>query len=187
MPGPAFLRGERVELRTIEREDVEFLQRLVDDPKVWPDIGSATPTNGPREEEWVESLGEDGAKVRFLVCVDGDPVGTIGLDLNETWGVGELGYMIAPEAWGNGYCTDAVRTVARYAFEERRLHKVAAAVYDYNAGSRRVLEKAGFAEEGVHREEAFVGGEYRDVIRYGLLADELSEPSANEGEAGDGR
>ncbi|WP_129117001.1 GNAT family N-acetyltransferase [Halegenticoccus tardaugens] len=173
MPGPAFLRGERVELRTIEREDVAFLQRLINDPDVWATIGSATPKNGPQEEAWIESLGEDDGSVRLLVAVDGDPVGTIDLDLNETWGVGELGYMLVPEAWGNGYCTDAVETLSRYAFEERRLHKVVAEAYDHNVGSRRVLEKIGFAAEGVHREEAFVGGEYRDVVRYGLLADEF--------------
>jgi RimJ/RimL family protein N-acetyltransferase len=176
MPGPVFLRGERVELRTIELDDAAFVQELVNDPDVWPTLGSVAPKNGPLEERWIESLGDSDDKVNLLVCdEDGDPVGTIGINLNRDWGVGELGYMIAPDAWGNGYCTDAVRALSRYAFEERRLHKVAAEAYDHNAGSRRVLEKAGFTEEGAHREEAFVGGAYRDVVRYGLLAGELAD------------
>ncbi|WP_224449994.1 GNAT family N-acetyltransferase [Haloprofundus salilacus] len=172
MPGPIFLRGERVELRTVEKGDVDFLQRLVNDPEVWSTLGASRPKNRQQETEWLESVGDDGDD-QFLVCVDGDPVGVVGMQSNETWGNAELGYMITPEAWGNGYCTDAVRTVARYAFEERRMHKVVAEAYDHNVGSQRVLEKAGFTLEGTHREEAYVGGEYRDLLHYGLLEDEF--------------
>ncbi|KTG10295.1 acetyltransferase [Haloprofundus marisrubri] len=173
MPGPVFLRGARVELRPVEKADVEFVQQLVNDPEVWSMLGSHRPKNRKQELEWVESIGDD-TDDQFLVCDDGDPVGLVGMHPNETWGTAELGYMVSPEAWGNGYCTDAVRTVSRYAFEERRLHKVVAEAYDHNVGSQRVLEKAGFTLEGTHREEAYVGGEYRDLLHYGLLEDELN-------------
>jgi RimJ/RimL family protein N-acetyltransferase len=55
--------------------------------------------------------------------------------------------------------------MVRYAFEERRLHKVAASAFAPNAASRRVLEKVGLREEGVLRGENFVGGEHVDVHR----------------------
>jgi RimJ/RimL family protein N-acetyltransferase len=173
MPGPAFLRGERVELRTVEKEDLEFVRDALNDPRVWTGLGTARPHNMASEEEWFGSIAEDDGSEQFLICREGDPVGVIGVELDETWGTGELGYWVAPEHWGNGYCTDAVRTVARYAFDHRRLHKVVARTYEHNEGSVRVLEKAGFEREGVHRREAFVEGEYRDVYRYGLLADEF--------------
>lgn len=173
MPGSVFLRSPDVELRTVETEDLDFVQRHINDPDVWQHLGTATPKNRHAEERWLESVSEDEGDVHLLLCDDGEPVGQLGLRVNETWGVGELGYWVAPDAQSNGYCTAAVRLIARYAFEERRLHKVAAEAYDRNTGSRRVLEKVGFTEEGVHREEAFVGGVYRDVVRYGLLADEL--------------
>jgi RimJ/RimL family protein N-acetyltransferase len=48
-----------------------------------------------------------------------------------------------------------------------------ATVYAQNDGSRRVLEKVGFTEEGLLRQEGFVGGEHVDVVRCGLLAEEL--------------
>jgi len=172
MPGPVFASGETVELRTIEPEDAEFLQRTVNDPRVRTGLAAYEPTNGPAESEWIESLDEgDGAD--FLICADGEPVGTIGLKPpNEVWGAAEIGYMIAPDEWGEGYATDAVETICRYAFDERRLNKVYATVYETNPASRRVLEKAGFTEEGVHRDEGFAEGEHVDVHRYGLLVDE---------------
>lgn len=172
MPGAVFLDGDTVELRTIEREDAAFLTGLLNDPRVRRDIGSYAPLNEVQEREWIDSLGES-AGVRLLVAVDGGPVGTVGLDEpNEVWGTTELGYMIDPDRWGNGYATEAVSLACRYAFAERRLEKVYARVYETNPASRRVLEKVGFVEEGRLREEAFVEGERVDLRRYGLLADE---------------
>lgn len=172
MSGAAFLKGDVVDLCTIERNDVEFLHRLVNHPRVRPSVFSYAPLNRAQEREWVESVGEDD-EVRLLVRADGDPAGTVGLNSpNVVWGTAEVGYMIDPDHWGNGYATDAVSRLCQYAFEERRLNKVYAKVYATNPASRRVLEKVGFVEEGRLRAEAFVEGEYVDVHRYGLLAAE---------------
>ena len=129
MPGPVFLEGDVVELRTTEPEDVEFLQQLINDPRVRLNIGSTDPINGPEERELVESIGDrDG--FHWTICADGDPVGTVGLHRpNEVWGTTEIGYSVAPEHWDNGYATDAIDLACRYAFQERRLHKVYASVY----------------------------------------------------------
>jgi len=172
MPGPRYAEGETVTLRTMEDEDVEFCQRLVNDPRVRTRLFQAGPINRQQEQEFVESATEEG--VNLLVCVDGDPVGTVGYtDINDLWGTAEIGYMITPEQWGHGYATDALRTLTAEAFSERRLHKLYAHVYATNDASQRVLEKAGYVEEATLRKEAFVDGEYVDVHRYGLLADEF--------------
>lgn len=177
MPGPVFREGTDVTLRTIEEDDAEFLQRLINDPSVRIPIGATEPKNRAEELEWIESLGEDDG-VHLLVCVEGDPVGNVTLHPpRERWGIAEIGYMIAPEQWGNGYATDAVREICGYAFDERRLNKVCADCYATNPGSRRVLEKAGFTQEGRFRQEAFIEGEHVDVLRYGLLAEEYEERS----------
>ena len=172
MPGPRYAEGETVTLRTMEEEDVEFCQRLINDPRVRTRLFQGGPTNRAQEREFIENATEEGVNV--LVCADGDPVGTAGYnDINDQWGTAEIGYMITPEQWGNGYATDALRTLTADAFRERRIHKLYAHVYATNDASKRVLEKVGYVEEGVHRKEAFVDGEYVDVHRYGLLADEF--------------
>jgi RimJ/RimL family protein N-acetyltransferase len=173
MPGALFQTSGQVELRTIEPEDADFLRRVVNDPQVRRSLAAVEPVNGPQEEEWIESIGESG-DTKLLVCVDGDAVGSVTLrEPNEVWGVAEIGYMVDPAAWNNGYATDAVEGICRLAFEERRLNKVYATVYAGNDGSRRVLEKVGFTEEGLLRQEGFVDGEHVDVCRYGLLAEEF--------------
>jgi len=59
-----------------------------------------------------------------------------------------LGYFVDEASNGRGYATEAVRGAVGYAFGEARLHRVQAAVMPRNGASVRVLEKAGFREEG---------------------------------------
>lgn len=172
MPGPVYLDGDDVTLRTIEREDLDFCQRNANDRRVWRGTGFPGPVTADDEEEWYETvvLGDD---VHLLVCAGGEPVGVVGLtDVATRSGTAELGYWIAPDAQGNGYCTAASRALVGNAFDERRLHKVTAQVAAFNEASRRVLEKVGFEREGTLREEWYTDGGYVDVYRYGLLADE---------------
>ncbi len=172
MPGPVFREGETVELRTPTEDDVEFLQENVSNPESRRSLASSFPINRKQEREWVQQATE-GDAVSALVCVDGDPVGTIGLnDVNEVWGTAEVGYAIHPDHWGNGYATDALRTLCDYAFSEQRLEKINGRHYATNPASGRVMEKVGFIQEGVLREEAYVQGERVDVVQYGLLARE---------------
>lgn len=175
MPGPVFLRGESVELRTIEPEDAEFLAAVLNDPRVREGIGADHPYPVSSEREWIESLDEHNPEgVNLLVCTDGDPIGVLGVeDVVPRWGTGEVGYMLEPGAWNEGYATDAVRTVAAYVFDELRFERLAADVYETNEASARVLEKVGFQQEGTQRSHAFADGKRVDLHRYGLLAEEF--------------
>ncbi|MEF8790143.1 MAG: GNAT family protein [Haloarculaceae archaeon] len=171
MPGPVFLRGDRVGLHPIEEADLSFLAEQMNDPDVWRTLRTRVPKNQRTEREWWEGLDErDG--VTLLVAADGDPVGTVGFhDVNADWGTATVGYAVHPDHWGNGYATEAVALLTRYAFAERRLQKLSADVYAHNPASMRVLEKAGWHEEAVLEREAFVGGERVDLHRFAAHAD----------------
>lgn len=52
------------------------------------------------------------------------------------------------DTWGKGYGTEAVRLATRFGFERLGMHRMQAGLYETNVGSRRVLEKAGYAYEG---------------------------------------
>lgn len=173
MPGSVFLRNDTVELRPIEPEDAGFLAETVNDPRVRGGLSMVDPVNETGEEEWIESLAEDDG-VHLLVTVDGEPVGTVGLNhMNDRFGTAELGYYVAPDHHGEGYATAASRLLLRYAFRERGLHRVTAHAFAPNQASRRVLEKVGFREEGRLREDAFVDGERVDTVIHGILAEEF--------------
>lgn len=169
-PAP-FLAGERVTLHPLEEDDMAFCRDAINQPEVRHNLLMTQPVNIDHEKEWLESI--DPEEPVFLIRADGDRVGTIGMDrVHESWGSAIVGYWIHPDYWGNGYCTDALGAVVRYAFDERRLEKLSAEALVTNEGSKRVLEKAGFEQEAVLEKEAYVDGQRVDLARYGLLAEE---------------
>ncbi|WP_276257869.1 GNAT family N-acetyltransferase [Haloglomus litoreum] len=180
MPGPVFLRGETVTLHPIEEADLDFFRSQLNDPRVWRTISHREPTNARQEREWWESLDEaDGVDLLVAASVDGERtrVGHIGFgDVQQNWGVAELGYAIHPDHWNEGYATAAVALLTAFAFDERRLEKLVATVYEHNPASMRALEKAGFHEEAVLDREAFVGGERVDLHRYAAFTDGWERP-----------
>jgi ribosomal-protein-alanine N-acetyltransferase len=80
-----------------------------------------------------------------------------------------LGYWIGEKYQGKGYTTAAVRAIVRYAFEDLDLHRVEAACQPDNAPSRRVLEKAGFTQEGAARAYLKINGQWRDHLLFGIV------------------
>jgi len=173
MPGPAFLAGDRVELRTIEEEDLAFLQEGVNDSSVWRSIGLQMPVNGSQEQAFFEEVVCADDQVNLLVTVDGERAGTVGLTprADETHAA-ELGYWMDADFRQQGYGREAAGLVTDYGFRQRGLHRVSARVFAFNDASRALLESLGFTHEGVHREAVFVDGEYWDTHWYGVLADE---------------
>lgn len=59
------------------------------------------------------------------------------------WGV-EVAYFFHPSAWGQGYASEMVNACMGVADHALHLPEVRAFAHPTNAGSRRVLEKAGF-------------------------------------------
>lgn len=59
------------------------------------------------------------------------------------WGV-EIGYFFHPSTWGRGYASELVGACLQLADHDLALPRVLAFAKPENAGSRRVLEKAGF-------------------------------------------
>lgn len=151
----------------------------MNDPEVWKAIGNATPYNQNQEQEFFENVVSTDEGVHLLVVTEETPIGTIGLEqIDQRAGVAEIGYWIIPEQWDNGFGTEATELMVQYAFDQLRLHKVTARVFDFNHASQRLLETIGFSEEGIQREQVFINGEYHDTYWYGLLAHDWHEQTA---------
>jgi RimJ/RimL family protein N-acetyltransferase len=170
MPGPVFAHGSTVELRTIEREDLNFLHEHINNPKIRRTFDQRTPINHEQEQSYFSDLVCDDDLVNLLLCVDSRPVGTVEFNpLDQEQGIGDIGAWIAPDEWRNGYASDAIRAMISYGFEDLGLHKVVGRVLEPNESSQRMLENIGFVREGTLRSEQYFEGCYVDVYRYGIL------------------
>jgi [ribosomal protein S5]-alanine N-acetyltransferase len=71
--------------------------------------------------------------------------------------------------WRRGLGTEAIRRMARHAFEDIGLNRIGAEIFAFNEGSRRAFEAAGFVREGTLRQNVRRGEDYHDELLYGLL------------------
>lgn len=87
----------------------------------------------------------------------------------------ELGYCYGSRFWGNGYATEALRTVIEYLCKECDFHLIEARHISGNPASGRVMEKAGMFKDAVLRDRRVnkYTGKRNDSIIYSITKDEL--------------
>jgi RimJ/RimL family protein N-acetyltransferase len=110
-------------------------------------------------------------ETNFAIEVDGAAVGSIGFRIQtdvERIGA-ELGYWLGETYWGRGIATAAVGAVTEHAMNTHDLVRVFALPFAHNRASARVLEKAGFALEGVMRSSAIKDGRVLDQLLYARI------------------
>ena len=59
----------------------------------------------------------------------------------------EIGWRLAPEAWGHGYATEAAREALRFGFEELGLEEIVSFTVPANIRSRAVMERIGLRRD----------------------------------------
>lgn len=173
------LTGKQVRLRAMEASDLERVYEWINDRDVTRFLMARYPMSRSDEERWLaESSGKNGFErdVRLAIeTLDGVHIGNIGLHaVRPEDRTCELGIMIGDKSyWSNGYGTDAIVTLLRFAFHQMNLHRVALGVFPYNQRGIACYRKCGFVEEGRHRDDVYRDGRYWDVIRMGILRNEF--------------
>jgi RimJ/RimL family protein N-acetyltransferase len=66
----------------------------------------------------------------------------------------DVGYFIGEKKlWGRGFATEAIRLATKLAFQELKLHRIHAGVYESNVGSCKALRKAGYECDGIWHDQ----------------------------------
>lgn len=149
-----FLVAERLALREFVSEDVDTLHRLNSDPRVMRYIGDGSVETRdaaqgavtrsikyyrdyPGLGVWPAENRRSGAFIGWF-CLKYVP-GTAEI---------EVGYRLAPEAWGLGLATEGARALLTHGFAELGLARIIGLTHPDNTASQRVLRKAGLADAG---------------------------------------
>lgn len=172
------LRGERVTLRAVEREDLERLWQFRNDVEVELAGGGDPPLPVCLERmrtKFDREAGEGSRdKTDFVIEVDGECIGHCGLsNIDVAARHCELGITIGDrEYWGRGYGREAVGLLLDYAFRLRNLRRVWLEVHAANERAIRSYKACGFVEEGRMREHIWLAGRYVDNVIMGVLREE---------------
>jgi len=171
--------GTRVRLRALERKDIPTLTRWMNDPEVRENLLVFVPLSTAAEERWVEGLLDrpDDHVFGVEALIEGHwrHVGNIGLHgIERHHRRAEIGIVIGEKgAWGQGYGTEAMALMMRFAFHELGMHRIELEVFETNLRAIKTYRALGFVEEGVRRESIFQGGRFIDAIHMGVLRGEF--------------
>ena len=83
-----------------------------------------------------------------------------------------LGYQIGADFAQQGYMTEAIALMLRYAFADLKLHRLEANIQPGNVASIALVKRAGFLKEGYSRKYLKICGRWRDHERWAILIED---------------
>jgi aminoglycoside 6'-N-acetyltransferase len=166
------LRGERVTLRPIGDDDVAALREMLVDPSVarwWGPTRSGVDV----ADHWLDV---DPETTQWTIEVGGRVAGSLQASEEEDpdYRHAGLDLFLGPDFQGHGLGRDAIRTAARWLFEDRGHHRL---TIDPSAANDRAIaayRAVGFQPVGIQRQyERGPDGTFHDGLLLDLLRDEL--------------
>lgn len=155
------------EMRTLFRESRAFYKGLIDTPGTIEQFTAYAARNSSDANEC------------FVICraTDEKIVGVINLSqiFRRSFQNAYLGYSLGVKYKGNGFMTEAVALVLRFAFKDLKLHRLEASVQPENLPSIAVLLRCGFTKEGFSRKYLKIAGRWRDHERFAIIREDWRE------------
>lgn len=173
MPGPVFLRGDRVDLRVLDKATgLEACWRWINDPRVRKFLTPFFPVSREEEEEFFTKPQPDSATLAIVARDQKDRfIGTIGFSkIHRFHRTAITGTMIGEvDCWGKGYGTEAKMLLLRYGFDTLNLRKVNSEAIAFNQRSINYSLACGYRIEGRLKQEVFRDGRYWDLVRLAVF------------------
>lgn len=177
---PAFpqLQGKRARLRGPRADDAGALFALFADPEVMRYWSRPPMTDRIEAEGLIAEINEAFVQRTMLNWMlttrdDDAVIGTCTLFRFEPrHRHAEIGYALRSDHWGRGLAGEAVTLALEWGFRTLALHRVEADIDPHNEGSRLLLQRLGFASEGLLRQRYFIDDVVSDTELFGLLAND---------------
>ena len=80
-----------------------------------------------------------------------------------------------PSYHAKGYGTETNRLMIDYGFKRLNLHTIYLGVNAANKGAIKSYEKAGFVQDGVHRDFVYNDGKYYDSVMMSILESDYKQ------------
>lgn len=183
------LETERFILRSLVLDDADAILRIMSDPDVTRYFGQLPMRSRGQAVQRVEQIQKDfqehnGIRWAITEREGGEFLGSCGFwRIEKMHRRAEIGYELDRSWWGRGAMTEVVGAALRFGFTAMGLHSVEAQIHPDNTGSRRVLEKLGFVQEGYFRQNYYdpVEGQYTDTAVFSVLKSDWETHEGHEG------
>lgn len=179
MTAPLTLETPRLRLRPVGPGDIGNIQRAATAREI-SDTMISIPHPYPEGEadryvkRQMEGL-QTGHSIAFVIERKGDEkfMGLLELrKINREHLLAEMSFWLIPEVWGQGYMSEVVRKVTKFAFDDLGMNRLYAFHMLRNPATGRVLGKNGFRREGLLMQRVRKWGKFEDVALMALLKDD---------------
>ncbi len=147
MNGPE-IKTERLTLRALQDFDTANISLFAGDKRVAMSLAVVPhPYPDGAAESYISYVrAAETKEVVWAMDKDGALIGVIGITPKGD-GVGNIGYWLAPQLWGGGLMSEALKAVVGYAHGQG-FKRLFASVHQGNEGSAKVLMRNGFSYIG---------------------------------------
>jgi len=177
------LETERLIIRKYKESDLPEYNKLLSDNKnmyFLDDIATSSLEESQESLTNTINMNSSGKARRFCVTLkergDDKLIGGVGYEIAATTPLGKIadpmGWFIMPDFQNNGYITEAVTRVLKFAFKQDDCIRVVTGCYKDNAPTQRVLDKTGFRKEGERVESRYHDGKMKERLEYAINRDE---------------
>lgn len=170
------LHGNKVLLRALEPEDLEFLYAIENNENIWEVSNTQTPYSRFLIRQYLENAHQDiyeAKQLRLAICTQTDKkaIGLIDLfdfdPANKRAGVGIIVHEEADRT--KGYGREALGLLLGYAFTKLHLHQLYANIGVGNSASISLFTTFGFQFIGIKKDWNNHGTHYEDEALYQLI------------------
>lgn len=161
-------------IRLVEKEDLEFLKKMRSDPEVWMNLGNIDMINMAKQDNWFASINGVRSKNYYVLSESKttSPVGFVRTDeIDYTNRSMRVGADIYKPYRKKGYGLQTLELIKKYCFNFINMNRIWLLVLETN-GAFELYKKVGFIEEGRQRKAIYRDGKYSDYIMMSILREE---------------
>lgn len=162
---PLYFKGSKIDLLPLEKEDMPQVLKWINNEEISFYNGARLPVSLHEQNAWYEKTAGDKSKKKLVVCSkNGEKAGLATLfNIDHRNQNAEIGVYIDPDYQGKGYAKESIGLLVNFTLNELNMHKIYAAILDFNVNSIKLFEAAGFKTEYIKKEAYYTGGKFSDV------------------------
>jgi len=167
-----FIKTNRLLIREFEIQDWQAVYEYTSNPNVMKYIPEGVFNEEEAKKFVLENSGEQAKYFPVILKSDNIVIGHIVFHQYFGEHTYEIGWVLNPNYYNNGYASEAAKAVLNYGFKEKQLHRIIATCQPENIPSYRVMEKIGMRREGYFKKCIPNGDEWWDEYYYAVLKEE---------------
>lgn len=170
------LKGEKVYLRALEPEDLDFVYQAENDEHLWQLSSTVTPFSKDTIKQYLEHALRDiydVKQLRLVICnqKSSQAIGMIDLfefdPKNRRVGLGIL--ILEKANRGLGFGAEAIQLLINYCFKHLEVHQVYAHILENNIPSIKLFEHLGFEQTSCLKDWRRDEGKFYNELIYQLI------------------